>query len=139
MLDLTFVKKQTAPLAYFTVDGLTIENTKYSKFVALGNPTARQTRYGRSADALWTANRVLSMNDIEETLLIEKIEETVLDSFQGLLLKGSVKDSPDKLFWAYYYWTPSVDFILFGYCVEKESVDFFKRLDDFQKTMSLLY
>jgi hypothetical protein len=102
LLDLSFVRVLTYPVAFFTRDGLPINKTKHSSMMFLGYAPTRNTKESKIDDALWSIQKMMSMEGVEMEYIVESVEETDFNTLNGFKIKGSVKGQHHLLITLYY-------------------------------------
>ena len=139
-IPLKFVKKSSYPHVYFTEDGFPIDKTKGSKiFVLSTRPPSSTTSLETFEHAIIESNSILYRNNINDSIVVEKIEPTqMLESTAGVKLSGSLKSDINRSFFSYYIIVPgkSLYFLIFGICNYDEREEYDKVLDNFRKSIA---
>jgi len=80
---------------------------------------------------------ILKYSDIDDILIIEKIEDTQIDGVDGWKIKGSLLYDSDKRFIIYSANVTNTElYMLFGICHKNETGQFFNNIELFRKTVT---
>jgi hypothetical protein len=137
-IPLKFVKKASFCVTYYTEDGFPIDKTKGKKiFAFVTAPMANFDPREESETATTETNKIFKINNINDSIIVEKIEPTTIMEFEGLKLSGSLASDNRLSFFSYYakILGKTMFFMIYGVCESEDKEEFDKILDDFRKSV----
>ena len=137
-ITLKFVKKVSWAISYFTEDGFPITETKGNKVVAfMTAPRVDFDPNEESVSAIIETNKIFSLNDIKDSIVVEKVEPTTIMEFDGVKLSGSLASNSEISFFSYYAKVTNrqLFLLIFGMGESEDKEDIDKMLNNFRETM----
>lgn len=137
IIGLRFVPQIMAPVAYFTEDAKPFKTTKHSRMFAVASPPFNNSdNKDKITIAIQSANQILSLSKLNDSVVVEQISETEINGSTGYRLRGSLQNNTAKRLVIYY--ADDLDdlhFLLLGICDAKDEEDFFEKIDKFRPTL----